>query len=387
MVISSLGRGGAERQLTRLAIALSERNASIRVFVKHAGLPAFDTFREELTRASIPVSEIPLGRTFGVDGFDLPAVDCSTFTLVRGLCRLFDDERPEVVHGWMDELGVAGALAGLYCGARRVVIDLRGFNPTWFDSRGLGSIRAAMRVLASRDDVHFVSNSEAGARDYEQWLGLELRHLTVIRNAIDVHGLDCEPSTLKAFRSSRGAEGDLLVGGIMRLTWEKDPILWVQSAAAACRRDPRFRFVLFGDGPLSKTVRTLIDQFGLADRIELPGQLLDRGAALRAIDALLVTSHVEGTPNVVLEAQFVGTRVVALDVGGIRECFAPSMRQFLIGSRNPEAIADVLVEATSAPKKDVNLTDFVAREFSQQTQIEAYRRVYGTDATATPSVE
>src|SRR5207247_5493971 len=55
-----------------------------------------------------------------------------------------------------------------------------------------------------------------------------------------------------------------------------------------------------------------------AERIILPGAISDIGLAYAAIEVVLLTSEVEGVPNVLVEAQAAGKPVVTTDVGGAR---------------------------------------------------------------------
>ncbi len=63
---------------------------------------------------------------------------------------------------------------------------------------------------------------------------------------------------------------------------------------------------------------SLADRLGLAERLRFFGVSDQAEAALAAMDVLLLCSKVEGLPNVLIEAQWVGTPVVASDVGGVR---------------------------------------------------------------------
>ncbi|NJN52629.1 MAG: glycosyltransferase, partial [Gammaproteobacteria bacterium] len=156
-------------------------------------------FRPALTSLGVAVTPIPFSSA-GLP-IDLPVLDCSVFAAARGLARLMYRRKPDVVHGWMDELGAAGALAGVLCGVRKVVIDLRGFNPSWSDTRGVGTIRSAFRVLSRCTTVSFVANSEAAAKDYAEWANIPTARIQVIYNGIDAASLGALPGDVRDFRN------------------------------------------------------------------------------------------------------------------------------------------------------------------------------------------
>jgi glycosyltransferase involved in cell wall biosynthesis len=68
---------------------------------------------------------------------------------------------------------------------------------------------------------------------------------------------------------------------------------------------------------------------------------------MNAADVLCLTSHNEGLPNVVLEAQASGLPVVATDVGGIAEVIDADWKGTLCKSRDPNHLALALRNAAS----------------------------------------
>ncbi|MCW5808171.1 MAG: glycosyltransferase, partial [Deltaproteobacteria bacterium] len=73
-----------------------------------------------------------------------------------------------------------------------------------------------------------------------------------------------------------------------------------------------------------------------------PQPLAKVPAWMAACDALVLPSHAEGTPNVVLEALACGRRVVATSVGGIPDLITNPQLGSLVPARDPEALAGAL---------------------------------------------
>ncbi|HTJ44579.1 MAG TPA: glycosyltransferase family 4 protein [Kofleriaceae bacterium] len=110
-------------------------------------------------------------------------------------------------------------------------------------------------------------------------------------------------------------------------------------------RDPDVHLAVVGGGD----ARTVLDD--LASRI--PGRVTIAGARplaevpmwMAACDALVLASHHEGTPNVVLEALASGRRVVATSVGGVPDLITSPLLGELVPARDPEKLAAALGRA------------------------------------------
>jgi glycosyltransferase involved in cell wall biosynthesis len=66
---------------------------------------------------------------------------------------------------------------------------------------------------------------------------------------------------------------------------------------------------------------------------------------MAACDVLVLPSHVEGTPNVVLEALASGRRVVGSRVGGVPDLLTSPALGTLVPPHDVDALADALVIA------------------------------------------
>lgn len=104
-----------------------------------------------------------------------------------------------------------------------------------------------------------------------------------------------------------------------RFAWVKNQPRAVDLfAATAASNGAHLVFLGRFDGADSE-VRARIDQHGLSDRVHLLGERADVPRWMRAADLLLLTSHYEGMPGVVIEARAAGLPVVASDLPGVVE--------------------------------------------------------------------
>jgi glycosyltransferase involved in cell wall biosynthesis len=113
------------------------------------------------------------------------------------------------------------------------------------------------------------------------------------------------------YRAKLGIPADApLIGGMLRFSEEKRPLLWLEVAAAVRRHLPQAHFLLIGDGVLRAEVEERAQRADLIDAIHPPGVEKDSLRAMADMDLFLLTSRVEGLPNVLVEAQAAGTPVV-----------------------------------------------------------------------------
>ncbi len=134
-------------------------------------------------------------------------------------------------------------------------------------------------------------------------------------------------------------EDSPVIGGLFRFSSIKDPDLWVAGAGQALLRNLRAYAVLGGDGPLRKPLMAAIADSPLAGRMLCPGVIRDAAAFYALCSVFLLTSHVEGLPNVALEAQYFGLPVVSTLCGGIADVVIDGKTGLISPERTPEHLA------------------------------------------------
>ena len=128
------------------------------------------------------------------------------------------------------------------------------------------------------------------------------------------------------------------------------PIMEKADARCKMNLDPSKEYVLFAgafnnrvkNAPLAQRVMEWLPN---AELLELKGYTRPQVAALmQAVDAFLMTSLTEGSPQVIKEAMACGCPIVSVDVGDVREQIE-GIEGCFISNREPEALADCLKKA------------------------------------------
>lgn len=349
LVCGNLSPGGAERQVayTARGLAQSAEIAEVELIcdtligghparydfylplLQRAGVPARMIERYALSRAwvSEPAALARRGASLP-EGFLLDVAD-----LYRELIRL----RPEVVHAWLDWSNTRAGLAAALAGVPRIVLSGRNVNPSHFAlyQPYMDPVYAALCALSQ---VVFLNNSRAGADSYSEWLGLAPDGIKVIYNGLEMEPID--DAAARAVRSRLGIpQGAPLVGGIFRFYPEKRPLLWIEVASRVARTHPDAWFALFGQGILEQDIAKAAQGLGLAHRLVMPGIVDDVLSVMRTLDVFLLTSFGEGVPNVVLEAQWAGTPVVATKAGGVAEALDLEKSGWIVDPPDPDRLA------------------------------------------------
>ena len=141
--------------------------------------------------------------------------------------------------------------------------------------------------------------------------------------------------------------------------------------------------VLVGDGPMSGVVDRTIRELRLEGVIKRVQCVSDVGQIMTACDVVLLTSRVEGTPNVLLEAQYSEIPVVATHVGGVCEAMAPAGHHNLCKVHDIEAMSARVVELFQDKEKNLQegceSKKWVQSIFSMDQMIAAYEQLYRGD--------
>jgi glycosyltransferase involved in cell wall biosynthesis len=395
LVNATLSAGGAERQFVMLTQALKRsgippENLHVAVFSLVADR-GHAHFLQALEEEQVTIHHLRGARRMQADaaGDIAPFLNLLPNPLrgdVLALLPLAMRLDPVLLHGWQDRAGLACGIVGLLLGLRQVVMSSRNMRP---DLRGDSAAYGAQlyrHLLTQYQEFTLTANSEAGAQDYADWIGLPSQTIPVLGNAIDTRRFPAPLHSSNTRTSQSRKPQPLTIGGVFRLAANKRPELWLRTLAALKPMiEQPLRLKLVGRGPFEARVRKLAQELGFSD-IEISSGLSDLQAIYSSVDALLLMSRVEGTPNVLLEAQACGVPVAACDVGGVREAICPDgPGQGLILAENilPEDAAAKLAHwlpNTAHPEAPKARRDFVLGKYGNDALMNTVRRLYGLAA-------
>ena len=210
----------------------------------------------------------------------------------------------------------------------------------------------------------------------------------VSRDRIHVQHNSIRPEELRGsegedLRTQLGvAKDDILLLSVGRLSREKAHIDLVSAFRHLQEIDPdnRATLVIVGDGPERANLATAAASLDLGERVIFAGQIENVRPFYAAADMLVLPSHSEGSPYVLLEAMAAMVPVVATAVGGVAEIVEDGESALLVPVRDARAMAAAIARVRTHPdlarKLTTNASTLVATRYAPDTQIRSLIELY-----------
>jgi glycosyltransferase involved in cell wall biosynthesis len=137
------------------------------------------------------------------------------------------------------------------------------------------------------------------------------------------------------------------------------------------------RLLILGDGPLRSALQEKIDDGGLSESVQLIGYVNNPLQYFSRSDVFILSSHVEGLPNVLVEAMLCGCTPVATDCPtGPREVLQDGKYGYLVPVQNPDALAAAIEQALDCPIPRAQLEEAIA-PFEENRVIDRHFKILG----------
>jgi len=364
-VLSSLGVGGSECKIARMANRLKDDEVQVTLACLNGPYTLESTVRRD-----VPLHKIERRGKF-------------SFSAVWRLRRLLLQERPATVIAvnLYQALYVACATSLLSHRPRTVAM----VNTSTFRA---GLRKRLYQMVLSRFDLT-VHGSQAQRR---HWVDDKRRahdNSIVIYNGVD--SAHFEPviahEAAKRLRAQLGVSPQaLLMGTVGQLRHEKNQevLLTTLRHLRVARVD--VHLVIAGDGPLREFLARRAVELEVADRVSFVGELDDVRPVLTALDVFVLPSTaVESFSNAALEAMAIGRPVILSDIGGAREMIDDGVEGYVVSRTELAARLPALIAALYADRRKRQQMGNAARlraetRFSVGGMVAAYRALLGGES-------
>jgi glycosyltransferase involved in cell wall biosynthesis len=292
------------------------------------------------------------------------------FSLYRRLVQLARDERPDIVH--IHSRRGADSFGGR--AARRAGV------PAILTRRVQSAEPGVWFRWKSAPYQSVVAISAAVHAELTAW-GIANDRLALIPSAVDTSVYRPDSGARSRLISRYALPADALIGGAAaQLIPRKGLDALLPLTAKLIAIEPRFRLLLFGQGPARSRFERKIRQLELGGHVTLCGFEHDLPALLPGLDLFLHPARREGLGVAVLEAMAAGVPVVAAAVGGIVDLVEDGVDGRLVSCAADEAWYDVARELLADPERRHHFAK-TAREkiesrFTIEPMIDSYLTLY-----------
>jgi GalNAc-alpha-(1->4)-GalNAc-alpha-(1->3)-diNAcBac-PP-undecaprenol alpha-1,4-N-acetyl-D-galactosaminyltransferase len=349
LVISSLGRGGAERVAVDLCSFLAESGRDVSVLTLSGDDPDAYDLPASIHRRRIEIRREARSRFQSIK-FTLNHL----MEMRRSILAL----EPDIVLSFIEQtnIRIIGCLAGT---GIPVLVSERihpGHHPvprSWAFLRRV-VYRFASAVIVQNDNI-------------ADWFRkfVPTRRLLTIPNAV-------RGSTFLG--DHRGRLNEPIILGIGRLAQQKGFDLLLRAFSNSGLADDGWRLVVLGEGDERKALSKLSDDLGVSESIEMPGHVTNVSDWISRSSIFALPSRYEGFPNALLEAMQLGTACVSFDCpSGPGDLIEDGSNGLLVAPNDVDALSQALRKLAL----DEPLRERLAREAAKVSATFSMDRVYG----------
>lgn len=371
-VITELFVGGAERCLTELAIGLAETGDDVRVFSLASlpsveGTPLADRLKLPSAHQGLLVDRLQArGIPVESGGADSPV---QMLSMYRNLRNWIDAAQPDLCQTFLHHANVLGTFAARAAGVDTIIGGIRVAEAK--------RLRCQIERSAVKRMQGVVCVSSAVQRFARSRLGCAAEQSVVIPNGVDVtRFVTTEPVAWSDVGWPCDSIVSLFVGRFHR---QKGIELLQEQIDQIAPDGSNRRLLLVGDGPLRSDLERWSHSIG-QHRVQLLPWQADIAPLMRACRVLLLPSHYEGMPNVVLEAMAAAKPVVCSRIEGSEEMLADAMDQQSFPAGDSRAMKDLVEQFLSDEVLCEQVGELnqsrVRNDFSIAAMVDAYRSYY-----------
>lgn len=355
-MLTSLGRGGAERQVAALAERMDARGHEVVLIVlKHAVKHEWPTqmrvIRLEMRKSMMGV--------------------CSGLTHAHRELRSF---RPDIVHSHTFPANMAARMLHILGSAPAVISTVHNIYEG-------GWQRTALYGLTDGLSIHTTAVSDAVAKRQVETGAVPKLKCSVVTNGIDINIF--APSKVR--RGGMRAEldaGDRFVWlAAGRVTPAKDYANLLRAFSLLHIEFPLAQLWIAGEEEVleQRRLQALAKAAGISQFVRWLGLREDMPVLMDAADAFVLSSAWEGMPLVVAEAMAMERPVVATDVGGVSELVGDAGA--VVPAKNPEVLAAAMVDVmrmSEAERRSIGRTarERISQHFDMDAKVDEWQALY-----------
>jgi glycosyltransferase involved in cell wall biosynthesis len=318
-VLTSLGMGGAERQVLALAQRMEDRGHSVLLLVLRPRLA--EEWSTDLEVRYLEMRKRPLSLTEG---------------LLRGR-KFLNKFQPDLIHSHTYPGNMVARLLKFFSPHAALISTIHNvYEGGW------------VRMLAYRlsDPLSCLTTavSAAAAERYVQLKAVPRSKCCVVVNGIDLAGFAPDTERRAQTRTAMSAGENFIWLAAGRIAEAKDYPNLLRAFAIAQAGFASTQLWVAGEGEDAAiaAMRSLTQKLGLTESVRWLGLRRDLPTLIDASDGFVLGSAWEGMPLALGEAMAMAKPVAATDVGGVRELVGDMGR--IVPAKDPRQLAAAMLE-------------------------------------------
>jgi Glycosyltransferase len=359
-IVHSLGTGGTEKLVCQMAESLKDsKNEAVICCLDYVG-----AWGEAMGMRGIKVFN--MGRKPGVD-----------FSIIKKLRAIIREERPDILHAHQYTPYFYSVLAAALSFPRpKLIFTEHGRH--YPDKVRLKRAIFNQFVNIFTDAIYGVSEfTKKSLVRYEKFPEGKIR---VIYNGIkqeEFQGLiDVDQK-----KTSLGMKADTrIVGTVGRLCAIKNFGMLIRAFDEVRKKVTDVMLVLVGDGPLRDELKALVESLGIKEYVLFLGNRQDTAELMKIFDVFALSSDLEASALVLLEAMASGVPVVATAVGGTPELVVEGKTGILTPRGDHMKFSEAIISILRDPAMKKSMGEAgkrrVAEKFTFNEMQDAYIEAY-----------
>ncbi|MFC1801873.1 glycosyltransferase [Patescibacteria group bacterium] len=365
-VITKSNWGGAQKYVYDLAINIGDG------FEVVVALGGDGPLNKKLEKSGI--------KTVKIKGLErnISFLDISIFFK---LAKVYQKEKPDVVHLNSSKIGGLGTLAGRFYNFFKLpknkletIFTVHGF--AFYEERNIIS-KVIIKILSYFTIIFSHKTILISQKEFEKakkWPFVSKKIYLIYNGISDVEFKKKDESQAFLLPNKKA---DIWIGTISELHKNKGIEYTIKALGEI---NSNWVFVVIGDGEEKSNLLNLIEKLKLQDKVFLIGHIDDASKYLKAFNIFTLTSIKEGLPYVLLEAGLSRKAVIASDVGGIPEIIKHEKSGLLTKAKDIKDISKSLKALIDEKEKRIlfgeNLYTKVKESFSLESMLHKTYRLY-----------
>jgi len=344
-VLGSLASGGSERVFWSVAQGLNKEKYEVAIVILNSKVTCYST---NLDRVRI--------------------IDLNTLKASKSffsIYRLLKNEKPDVVFSTSYHINILVSLVARFIKSTKFIARASNIPAEQFLYE---NFRAKFYAMFSKISYNIFSRIICQTEYMQQAItkgyDIDIRRTIVIPNPV-------LKTDLLKLNSQNSKEYKLVI--VARFTAEKghDRLIDIFANLPA-----NYHLSLVGSGRLKDEIAKKVENLNLNERVKFYGEIQNVQEVLAQHDLMLLTSHTEGFPNVVIESLSVGLPVVSFQVSGMKELITEGFNGYVVQQDDLVGFKDKIIQACTTTVWDhTEIKSEVYSKFDLEKVSQAYEQL------------